>query len=498
MNCKTKETQIMSLSGRIKMALGMGTIALGLAVPAFAHVKWFAPYIVDAPPQPVRLTLEDTWFWAGIGLVLFFFIAARLIEKTSLGRAALEIMDWLTKPLYSRLDDFVRVMIGAFFVAIFAIGGIYLTPDLKTPAEWVSWSQLLIAVLVFSRKTQPFAGAGIILLWLVALRDYDLFHLLDYLALGVGVAAYLVLEASERPEWRKYRLDALRWGVAIALMWSSLEKSAYPDWFYPLVDEKPFLTFGMPRDVFIPMAGVAEFTMGFGLLWTPLIRRMSAMALFIIFNAAVYPFGRIDLIGHALIMAIIVAIVADQSRGVQMLPALKRTVAGIPAGLAVALVIFSSSYWGLHYGFYAGNYHSGAFAGEIATHSHSAEHPHGPQAPAVVHGKDHGEAESAGTAFAKAMDVMHEPMMRGVAHPDPDMAFVLGMIPHHQGAIDMAEIILKYGSDHRNHELAQHIIAAQQREIAEMRMWLEARGLPTDRGEPNPSTDKARGLFTPQ
>jgi len=101
--------------------------------------------------------------------------------------------------------------------------------------------------------------------WLLALRDYDIFHLLDYLALGLGVAGYLVLEASAKPEWRKHRFEVLRWGVAIALMWSSLEKFAYPDWFHPLVEEKPFLTFGMPRDVFIPMAGVAEFTMGFGL-----------------------------------------------------------------------------------------------------------------------------------------------------------------------------------------------------------------------------------------
>ncbi len=101
---------------------------------------------------------------------------------------------------------------------------------------------------------------------MLALRDYDLFHLLDYLALGVAVAGYLVLASSSNPEWRKHRFEVLRWGVAIALMWSSLEKFAYPDWFYPLVVEKPFLTFGLPRDVFIPMAGVAEFTMGFGLL----------------------------------------------------------------------------------------------------------------------------------------------------------------------------------------------------------------------------------------
>ena len=321
---------------------------LFLPSPALAHVKWFAPYIVGAPPQPIAVTLTNAWFWTGIALVLVFFVATRAVEKSKVGETVLLGMDRLTDPLYQRLDDFVRVVIAAFFVAIFAVGGVYLTPDLKTPAEWVSWAQLLIAGLIFSRRTQPIAAAGIIGLWLLALRDYDIFHLLDYLALGVGVAGYLVLEASPNPDWRKHRFEVLRWGVAIALMWSSLEKFAYPDWFYPLVVEKPFLTFGMPRDVFIPMAGVAEFTMGFGLLWTPLVRRLSAVALFIIFNAAVYPFGRVDLIGHALIMAIIVAIAADHTREVHFLPAVKRSLAAIPAGLAVALVVFVTGYWGLH------------------------------------------------------------------------------------------------------------------------------------------------------
>ena len=92
--------------------------------------------------------------------------------------------------------------------------------------------------------------------------------------------------------------------------------------------------------------------MGFGLLWTPLVRRLSAIALFVIFNAAVYPFGRIDLVGHALIMAIIVAIAADHTREVHFLPALKRRLAGVPAGLAAALVIFATGYWGLHIAIY--------------------------------------------------------------------------------------------------------------------------------------------------
>jgi len=76
------------------------------------------------------------------------------------------------------------------------------------------------------------------------------------------------------------------------------------------------------------------------------------------------------------------------------------------------------------------------------------------------------------------MDRMHGPMMRGVANADPDAAFVLGMIPHHQGAIDMAEVVQKFGKDARNQHLAREIIATQRREIAEMREWLKQKNVP--------------------
>lgn len=461
---------------RFSRPFGLTTLAtLVASAPAEAHVKWFAPYIVGAPPQPIAVTLSNLWFWTGIALVLVFFLATRAIEKSVAGETILRGMDRATDPLWNRLDDFVRVVIAAFFVAIFAVGGVYLTPDLKTPAEWVSWTQLLIAGLIFSRKTQPLAAVGIIGLWLLALRDYDIFHLLDYLALGVGVAAYLVLEASSQPKWRKHRFEALRWGVAIALMWSSLEKFAYPDWFYPLVVEKPFLTFGIPRDIFIPMAGIAEFTMGFGLIWTPLVRRLSAIALFVIFNAAVYPFGRIDLIGHALIMAIIVAIAADHTRAVHFLPALKRSVAGVPVGLAAALVVFVTGYWGTHIAIYGIAGRPDTVTTDRLTHTPNPEQPHG------MHGAAGGTALTAPTAeaaYRAAMDRMHGPMMRAASNADPDAAFVLGMIPHHQGAVDMAEIILKFGKDPHNQHFAREIINAQTREISEMRDWLKQKNVP--------------------
>ena len=346
-------------------------------VPAYAHVKWFAPYIVEAQPSPLNIVLQNQWMWAGIALVLIFFVATRLVEISTHGTAVSRGLNRCTGAAYTRLDDYIRAVVAAFFVAIFAVGGVYLTPDLKTDAEWVSWMQLVIAAAIFSRRTMPLAGVGIAVLWLLAVRDYDLFHLLDYLALGLAVAGYLILEPMKNEDWRSHRFEVLRWGLAIALMWSSLEKFAYPEWFHPLVTEKPFLTLGLPRDVFIPMAGVAEFTMGFGLLWTPLIRRLSAIALLIIFTAAVWPFGRIDLVGHGLIMAILVAIASDQCSIDRFLPRYKQKIHTIPLALFLTLGIFICAYWGIHAALY--DYTEPPTTVDRATHSHNPEHPHGPK-----------------------------------------------------------------------------------------------------------------------
>lgn len=70
------------------------------------------------------------------------------------------------------------------------------------------------------------------------------------------------------------------------------------------------------------------------------------------------------------------------------------------------------------------------------------------------------------------MNEMHQEMMKGMESQDADIAFAAGMIPHHQGAVKMAEIELKYGKDPELRQLAKNIIQAQEEEIKFMQQWL--------------------------
>ena len=107
-------------------------------------------------------------------------------------------------------------------------------------------------------------------------------------------------------------------------------------------------------------------------------------------------------------------------------------------------------------------------------------------APALAQHAGHGShgshnaspaaTESASTQACKAAnDAMHRDMNVPLTG-DADVDFARSMIPHHQGAIDMAKIVLAHGKDPAIRKLAEDVIAAQDSEIAIMRKWLAAKG----------------------
>lgn len=118
-----------------------------------------------------------------------------------------------------------------------------------------------------------------------------------------------------------------------------------------------------------------------------------------------------------------------------------------------------------------------AFAHDPAQHDH-----------ATIHATDHGPEAAYLAENDAAMDKMMADM-EVKPTGDIDRDFVLMMTPHHQGAIEMALAVLKYGKNEQLKRIAQEIIVDQQQEIAAMKLAI---------GDPLPPSDAAPTQVAPE
>ena len=107
-----------------------------------------------------------------------------------------------------------------------------------------------------------------------------------------------------------------------------------------------------------------------------------------------------------------------------------------------------------------------AFAALLLAGPACAQHDVKPARPAMT--------DNGGEAMMAGMERMNQDMAAAPMNGSTDQTFVAMMIPHHQGAISMAQAELRYGKDPALRRLATGIISAQQKEIAQMQRWQKA------------------------
>jgi hypothetical protein len=342
----TEETAMSSrMSGRRVAAAAASAVLLVAtsATEAGAHIKWFCAFDVAGQPRGFENVLCPD-FEELVGLAVAFLMLGCLVDGSALGNALMRAFNRVTGALRADIEILVRATCGFFFVALWTKQGILLTPELVTTSPFIPWLQLAIAAGLIWRRTMPLSGLGIVLLFGIAVRDYGIFHLADY-PIFLGLAAYIALAGLQRDLFGMRPLDIARTTAAVTLMWASIEKWAYPEWTFPLLTAHPSLTLGVNDEFFMRAAGVIEFTLSFALLWTPLVRRASAIVLAAMFTSAAFEFGQLDVIGHAPIVVVLLAIIGDDAVTVTR-PRLARMT--VPAAYCTALAGILAIYYVVH------------------------------------------------------------------------------------------------------------------------------------------------------
>lgn len=322
-----------------------------LAGPAEAHVKWFAAYNVAAPP----LSLPEVFsgpFLLVLGLSALLILTVYLCDRTIESVLPEDLVENVFISLKPLSHDILRVSLGAFFLCLWLLGAVILTPELKTDSDAIAWFQLLLAISTLSWRTVWVAGLGIFALYGIAIADYGVFHLMDY-PLFLGIAAYLIIQSLKIERLQPYALSILYVAMAQTLLWASVEKWAFGAWTMPLLAQHERITLGIDHRTFLILAGFVEFVASFLLLYGRTSQRLVALMLLVIFLAAIIDFGKIDAVGHSMIIASLAVMVINGNTIVNR--ALQNHIPSylIGGSEAVAtylgyLLLFFTMYYGLH------------------------------------------------------------------------------------------------------------------------------------------------------
>ncbi|MEN8174394.1 MAG: hypothetical protein ABFS23_01440 [Pseudomonadota bacterium] len=263
-------------------------------------------------PRPIEEVLSAEYiafFLASVAFIYLFFLVDRVLYQHG-------FLDKLTDRLVISAPTsltILRVASFLFFISLFGYGWVnksfFLTPDLYTDNPLIKWLHLTIAVAALHRPASPIIGVCLLILWAMAVHQYGIIHALDYIVF-LGLAAFFIASGMRDCDMRTAGSVAMFALLGINFGWLAIEKWAYPQWTYAMLEKRPELLFGIPPDTYMIFAGFVEFNVAFVLLGAvSSFSRVVALGLGAIFVLAISQFGLIDAVGHLFIIAILLILV---------------------------------------------------------------------------------------------------------------------------------------------------------------------------------------------
>jgi uncharacterized membrane protein YphA (DoxX/SURF4 family) len=260
-------------------------------------VKWFSNY--DFQQKPLEFSDLNTpvfWFLFGLSIVsLPLFVWLDRIAENS--------------PLYNKVNSFLdrysdqgplimRVAMGAVLLMSWQ-GDSVIAPEIPVGTPIWGWFQFLLALLLLFRETTPYAGAGILILYMKGISEHGFFHMLDYVVYP-AVGLFLILSYMKNEKYRNLNLPVLYSGLGFSLCWVAFEKMIYPFWGLSVLEQAPALTMGLPHGFFLLSCAFIEFTLGYMLIIALLHRPLAVIITLVFFTTTCF-FGKMEIVGHTIL-----------------------------------------------------------------------------------------------------------------------------------------------------------------------------------------------------
>ena len=193
---------------------------------ANAHVKWFVEFDVTEAPRQIDQVLNPV-FW---GLLILASVTLLFLYSLDVVWTRNGTFDFIDRRFDWNPDiaaHLMRIGAGVFFMALWLMGDVILTPDLVTDAVFVGYIQFFTAFFTLFSSTLVLTALGIFSLYIYGAMKYGVYHMLDY-ATFLGVAAFFAITASGNKKLARYRLSILVGFMLFSFLWSAIEKFGYP------------------------------------------------------------------------------------------------------------------------------------------------------------------------------------------------------------------------------------------------------------------------------
>lgn len=277
----------------------------------YLHVKWFAGDL-EWTPQPIGKVITPAFlFWFCFTLVVLLLVSRY--------NAALDNISIVRKVHFflNKLKRFhlliMRIGLGIALLLQISTGA-YLAPTLQINTWWV-YALIIIATLgLLHRVTLPASSLAIGVLYVKALTDYGMFHVLDYM-FYLGVIYYLLVANTK---WSRTGIPVLYVWTGLSLAWLAMEKLTLAKLACSLMHEYGIPSLGFTVEDFVLISAFIEL----GLAWAFIVgimNRFTALLLTGLFLLTTTVFGFTEIVGHMVMHTILLIFLIVGRDGISLI-----------------------------------------------------------------------------------------------------------------------------------------------------------------------------------